>query len=338
MEQSPAVTVITIFYDEERFLAEAVESVLAQTFGDWELLLCDDGSSDGSPAIARAYAEAHPGRIRVLQHPGGENRGMSATRNLGLAHARGELIAFLDADDVWLPNKLAMQRTALDAHPEAAMVYGPTLYWHSWTGRPEDTAHDGLSRLAASPNRLAVGSDLLARIVRGRGEPPCTCSILARREAVEAVGGFEDRFTGLFEDQAFVAKSFLRHDVFVMGECLDLYRQHPASSCAVATRSPDALRRARLAYLDWLRDYLERQGADRRLRRAVHHEQWIERRPALVEARSRAREIARAASGRFVESAFAAARLVLPRSLRQRLWRAFPKSPSQPYPPNSQDG
>ena len=76
--RAPRVSVITIFLDEERFLAEAIASVRAQTFGDWELLLVDDGSRDQSAAIARASVAADPKRIRYLQHPGGVNRGMSA--------------------------------------------------------------------------------------------------------------------------------------------------------------------------------------------------------------------------------------------------------------------
>src|SRR5437773_8185120 len=94
----PAVSVVVIFKDAGGFLAEAIASVLAQTFRDWELLLVDDGSTDTSSATARREAELDAGRVRYLDHPGHANRGMSATRNLGLAHARGEFVAFLDAD------------------------------------------------------------------------------------------------------------------------------------------------------------------------------------------------------------------------------------------------
>src|SRR5215210_5662854 len=105
----PTVSCIIIFQNEERFLAEAINSVLAQTYTDWELLLVDDGSYDCSPSVARNYAAAHAGRLRYLTPEGHANRGMSASRNLGLQHARGRLIAFLDGDDVWLTEKLAQQ-------------------------------------------------------------------------------------------------------------------------------------------------------------------------------------------------------------------------------------
>ena len=94
------VSTIIIFLNAERFLAEAIESVLAQTYPTWELWLVDDGSTDRSSQLARDYAARHAARIHYLEHPGHENRGKSASRNLGLRHARGEYVALLDADDV----------------------------------------------------------------------------------------------------------------------------------------------------------------------------------------------------------------------------------------------
>src|SRR4028118_1816749 len=142
MSNKPLVSAIIIFLNEERFLPEAIESVLAQTYENWELLLVDDGSTDGSTQIALNYAERHPGKVRYLEHPDHQNRAMSASRNLGIEHAKGEYIAFLDADDVWMAHKLEQQVSILEAHPEAAMLYGNRQEWHSWTGEPEDIHRD----------------------------------------------------------------------------------------------------------------------------------------------------------------------------------------------------
>src|SRR5437764_627301 len=101
----PCVSVIVIAYNGEAYLAQAIDSVLAQSFQDFELLVVDDGSSDRTRPIAEAFRAATRPRVRVLAHADGGNRGMSAARNLGLSQARGEFIAFLDADDVWLPGK-----------------------------------------------------------------------------------------------------------------------------------------------------------------------------------------------------------------------------------------
>jgi glycosyltransferase involved in cell wall biosynthesis len=95
MSDCPLVSAIVIFLNGETYLKEAIESILAQTYGHWELLLVDDGSTDHSMAIAQQYAQQNPGKVRYLEHEGHQNRGMSATRNLGIANSKGEFIAFL---------------------------------------------------------------------------------------------------------------------------------------------------------------------------------------------------------------------------------------------------
>src|ERR1044072_153968 len=100
------VSIIIIFLNAEKFIEEAIESVLAQSYDEGELRRADGGSTDRSKEIAQRYARRYPEKVRYVEHEGHMNRGMSATRNLGIREARGELIAFLDADDVWLPEKL----------------------------------------------------------------------------------------------------------------------------------------------------------------------------------------------------------------------------------------
>ena len=321
------MSVITIFLDEERFLVEAVESVLAQTSPHWELLLCDDGSTDRSSEISRDYARRHPDRIHYLEHPGHENRGMSATRNLGLAHARGEFVAFLDGDDVWLPDKLARQVELLDRNPGAAMVYGPSVLWHGWSGDPADTARDVLRQLGVRPDRMYRGQTILGRTLRGLGEPPTTCGALIRREAVDRVGGFENAFRGLHEDQAFFSKLFLHHDIFVMSESLDLYRQHPDSACHVAVRAGEFHRErpspSHLRFLEWLLGYVETQPRGAAIRRAIRRELWLYRHPAVSTMRSRWRHVLGSTYAHVVRAVYALSRRVLPASMRRALWNRW---------------
>jgi glycosyltransferase involved in cell wall biosynthesis len=130
---APRVSVIMIFLDGEDFIVEAIESVIAQSFTNWELLLVDDGSGPRASEIARDYATRDPQRVRYLEHPDHANRGMSATRNLGIRHAHGEHIAFIDADDVWLPSKLMDQIALLEQEPQVGMVCGTVIYWRSWS-------------------------------------------------------------------------------------------------------------------------------------------------------------------------------------------------------------
>ncbi len=103
MEGKPKVSVIMPVYNRERYVAQAIESVLNQTFGDFELLIVDDGSSDHSPEIIEDYAKKDK-RIRCAFHK--ENRGVSAARNTALETARGDWIAVIDSDDAWHPERL----------------------------------------------------------------------------------------------------------------------------------------------------------------------------------------------------------------------------------------
>ena len=111
--RQPLVSVVMPVYNGERFLAEAIESVLAQEYRRLEIIVVDDGSTDSSAAIAGARG------VRCLRQP---NRGVAAARNAGLAAARGTLIAFLDQDDVWLPHKLEVQVEFLAARPSVDLV------------------------------------------------------------------------------------------------------------------------------------------------------------------------------------------------------------------------
>lgn len=105
MEESPLVSVIIPAYNAERFIAQTLESVLAQTYPNLEVLVVDDGSQDGTAAIVRQYMQRDD-RIKLLQQP---NAGVAAARNLGIHHAKGIFIAPLDADDIWYPRNIRMQ-------------------------------------------------------------------------------------------------------------------------------------------------------------------------------------------------------------------------------------
>jgi glycosyltransferase involved in cell wall biosynthesis len=257
MSSKPLVSAIIIFWNEEKFLQEALESVLAQTYDHWELLLVDDGSTDASTEITLRYAKQYPEKIRYLEHQGHQNRGMSATRNLGIRNAKGEYIAFLDADDVWLPNILEEQVAILESHPTAVMVYGALQWWYSWTGNPEDIRQDHMRALSVQPNTLVKPPTPLIQCLQGQGLKPS--GYLIRRETVEDVEGFEEAFRDLNEDQVFCAKVCLKETVFVSGQCWYKYRQHPDSACAVAKKTAQ-FHPARLMFLNWLEGYLSKQG------------------------------------------------------------------------------
>jgi glycosyltransferase involved in cell wall biosynthesis len=304
----PLVSVIVPVWNAERFLEETIESVRSQTYSHWEVLLVDDGSTDGSAAICKRYAGMEPVRIRLLQHPGGVNRGRCPTRNLGISEARGELIAFLDADDVYLPKKLERQVEILLRTPDAAMVYGPTTYWYGWSGRPEDAARDRRPRLGVRAGSLVPPRALPSLWVRRRGHAPPPCAALVRRNVVNEVGGFDESFRELFEDQAFFHKIALRHAVYVDDASYDLYRQHPGSTCSIDKQNRRRAGRHAsdthyLAFLAWLEGHVrdERLG-DAALLRAVRVERWLQHHRQMARLVRRARRLARAGMQRMARS------------------------------------
>lgn len=116
----PRVSVIMGIYNCQSTLEKAVDSIVRQTFGDWELIMCDDGSADGTYALANQFAEEYPEKIILLKNQ--RNMGLNHTLNICLQHAKGQYIARMDGDDVSLPHRFAVQVAYLDEHPEMAVV------------------------------------------------------------------------------------------------------------------------------------------------------------------------------------------------------------------------
>lgn len=165
---SPLISVVMPVYNVERYVAAAVCSVLDQTVPDLELILVDDGSTDGSGEICRSY---HDRRIRIVRQ---ENRGLAAARNAGIRHARGFFIAFLDADDAWHREKLEYHLDHFDAQPEVGLSFSHSALM--------DAAGRALGRYQSPPPGRVRPEGLLMDNPVGNGSSP-----VLRREALEAV-------------------------------------------------------------------------------------------------------------------------------------------------------
>lgn len=124
---SPLVSVIVPAFNGERYLGEALQSALAQDYPNKEIIVVDDGSTDSTPEILKGFGE----RIRVFRQ---NNAGAAVARNAAIARARGKYFAFLDADDLWLPQKLTAQIAYLESHPDIGMVYSAWAEWHADAG------------------------------------------------------------------------------------------------------------------------------------------------------------------------------------------------------------
>jgi glycosyltransferase involved in cell wall biosynthesis len=276
----PLVSAVTIVRDGERFLAEAIESALDQTYRTLELIVVDDGSTDRSAEIAERFARAEPGRVRLVRHADGGSRGMSAARTLGVEASHGALIGFLDADDVWLPNKTAEQVAVLDAHPAAGMVYGRTQIWYSWDANP--VRSDYFYDLGVAPDRLYPPLRLLPQLLQNRVQSPTPCNALIRREAYEEAGGFEAQFSGpLYDDHVFFAKLYLWSATYVSSRYWARYRRHEANEASEPLRrfSYAHYYRERRAFLEWLARYFADAPIDAGSAAVLGSELWRARHP-----------------------------------------------------------
>lgn len=176
---TPEISVAMGVYNAAPYLAAAIESVLSQTFADFEFLIVNDGSDDESGAILAHYADADP-RIRVLDQP---NRGLVASLNRIIGESRGQLIARMDADDLSMPNRFARQKAFLDSHPDYGVI-------SSWA---EDMNEDGSPRPLRRPDQPVDHAAFMAAIDAGR---PLLChpAAMIRRDVLVSVGGYRPAF------------------------------------------------------------------------------------------------------------------------------------------------
>lgn len=264
-EMTPLISVVMNFLNRESFIAEAIDSVLTQTCVDWELVLVDDGSSDGSTAIAKDYAARFARKIRYVDHTGHANLGASASRNKGAAIAKGTFLAFLDSDDVWMPRKLEEQAALLAAHRDAVLVCGAILYWHSWDGA---SVGDRAVLTAGIADRLMGPPEVALRAYPLGRSSGAGVDFMVLRSVFKALGGFEEAFPGMFDDQSFLLKVFTEHTVYISSKVWLKYRQHP-DSCSEAVHTDGSYEWVRRRFLDWFADYLASHELDPRLAKAL---------------------------------------------------------------------
>lgn len=315
----PSVAVVISFLDPPLgFFREAIASVLAQDYSNFEVLLVDDGSADEVADFARNHAARLPGKIRYLAHERHVNRGLSASRNLGIRSSQSDYMAFLDADDVWLPTKLKDQVELLERHPQVGMVYGRPRYWRSWKDNQIREA-DFVPPLGLQPDKVHRPPSPLTHFLRGSAAVPCPSDILVRREAVDCCGDFEDAFVGpyaAYEDQAFYAKISLTTSVLAADKCWLFYRLHPMSMMAVSGRLGEQ-RRTRIFFLRWLEHRLYELGIeDQALWEALRKELWMWNADLLLSGR-----IPMFNTRRIIKKwLLRAEELIVPPTLRQHFW------------------
>ena len=221
----PLVSVIVPTYNYAAFIGEALESVRAQTYSNWECVVVDDGSTDGTREIVERWA-AQDARFRYVRQ---ERRRQAVAKNRGIAESRGEYLQFLDADDLIESRKLEEHARALEVRRDAHVVYGGARYFRTdpsrerrYSMREEDAPW--------MPEVSGSGRGLLLELVRHNIMP--INSALLRRSAVEEVGGFDEDLP-LAEDWYYWLRCAARGHLFLFDDApgtLALVRSHPASS------------------------------------------------------------------------------------------------------------
>jgi glycosyltransferase involved in cell wall biosynthesis len=206
---APLVSVILAVYNREESVERAISSVMAQTYRPLELIVVDDGSTDGTRRVVKRFGES----VALVTQA---HAGVYAARNLGLRHARGELVAFIDSDDAWFPDKLATQ-VPLMRKPEVGLVFGDVAHV---VGPYEGAQHTGLTSFRVSPPRRGCVAGHFARC----NFVP-TCTVVVRRSCLEQTGGFSEA-TELSADYLAWFRIALRYEVDYVNRPLAEYTVH----------------------------------------------------------------------------------------------------------------
>lgn len=253
---TPLVTIIVPFFNQELFLQECIESVIQQSFQDWELLLINDGSTDNSPLIAQEFVNQFPDKIFLFYQPNNKNLGASSARNIGVKNAKGKYITFLDSDDVYISDAIEKELLAFKNNPEADVVCGALQFWYSWENESNKNESDFVVNLGLETNRLYPPLSLLIHNLRANGRKPGINCIMMTHDFINSIGAFEGDFQYVSEDQVFWAKVSLNGKIYVMEKCLAKYRQHNSSSVAVLIKNDKEIENWEV-FLNWLQNYLE---------------------------------------------------------------------------------
>lgn len=240
----PRVSVVVPVYNAEAYLAAAVDSILAQDHQDLEIILVDDGSTDGSRAVIESFGD----RVRGIFQA---NAGPSAARNAGIRAARSDYVAFCDADDIQLSHRIATHLAVLERFAEIALVGGDLselvdgrvtvehALHHFWIGPTQRPFAEELARAFGAHKTCrelglpVPGQHVDRHVYAGRAAPLIALmhlcwgnASLFRKDALEEVGGFDER-VGQYEDWHLVARIALRHPIAYVDVPVMHYRRHP---------------------------------------------------------------------------------------------------------------
>lgn len=216
------ISVIIPVYNAEKTISETIASVLCQTFSNFEIIVINDGSQDRSLEMIQKIKDE---RLKVFSY---KNDGVCVARNRGIAHAKGDFIAFLDADDLWMPDKLELQLKALQQYPEAGVAYSWTYFMYE---------EEAALTFHPCPQTLFAGNVyeklLVSDFIRSAS------NVLIRSQAMKSVGEFDYRFPGCADWDYWLRLSANWHFV-VVPKYQILYRQTPGAMSSNVEKMKEA--------------------------------------------------------------------------------------------------
>lgn len=254
----PHISIIIPTYNRAGFIGETINSVLAQTYQDFEIIVADDGSTDNTAEVVAEFGNAVT--YVFLPHRGQP----AATRNAGLTIAQGEFIAFLDSDDLYLPRKLEIQSTALDTHPNVGIVYSNGYFFKDNPNQPTGYVQDGLP---------TPSGDIFPELLRGNFLAPPV--ILIRRLCLDTAGLFDEN-TALLgcEDYDLWLRIAVQYQALYLPETVAAIRRHSQNisrdAASLRTKTLFALQKIEMLHPELLKKYpIERHEAYARNHGAV---------------------------------------------------------------------
>lgn len=224
VDKMPAVSVVIPTYNREETISRSIDSVLAQTFDDFELIVVDDASTDNTATVVDQYDDP---RVQFVSHD--ENRGGSAARNTGIAHAEGEYIALLDSDDEWEPTKLQHQVDCLSTRSDewVAAYCGYHVEIEGWTGRIRSVLTRVVGSEATSSHGREGGEELIPEVLMMQLPTGGASTLIVKRDAINKIDRFDETFQR-HQDWEFLIRLLHAGKLAYLNE--DLVIKHDTSS------------------------------------------------------------------------------------------------------------
>lgn len=255
----PKVSIITPLYNGSKTLLETAESVLSQDYRDWEWILMDDGSKDETQEIARSISQKNSDRVFYFEHASNKNFGTSYTRNRAVEKSKGEILAFIDQDDIWNNNRLSHQLHIFEKLTDCAMIWSPALYWYKDRSFVQPVKYHGKD--------LNVGiyepPEFIEIFLHELKGTPLPSASLVLKKSFNEVNGYEESIKGS-EDIVLWLKLARKFKIYFDSEVLIKYRKHQDSTLRRANLKGE-MDEWNLTFYKWVIEFLKNNSGSKKL-------------------------------------------------------------------------